>query len=70
MTITILILIHLLFIGKIIDWTLDNFRPTGGMTTILLILVCWQYNSTWGVITLCYGLIWLFVSNLIYHLTK
>lgn len=51
MTISILILVHLIYLGKVIDaWGNENARVV--LTSSLLILLCWNINEIWGIATL------------------
>lgn len=56
MEITLLTLIHLIYLGKIFDCLLED-RADIFFTSVLLTLLCWQYNVVWGVVTLCYSFI-------------
>lgn len=53
MEITLLILIHLIYLGKLIDCILENSAKIV-FTSALLILLCWQCNTVFGIVTLCY----------------
>lgn len=53
MTIVILIIAHVLYLGKILG-NLVDYKSNGFVTGTLLTLVCWQQNTTWGIVTACY----------------
>lgn len=53
MEIAILILIHLLYWSRVIRNIVDG-RAAILSSSALLVLLCWQNNSTWGIWTLVY----------------
>lgn len=53
MTLAVLILAHLIYSVKVFDGIITT-TPRGLFTGLLLTLLCWQQNTTWGIVTLCY----------------
>lgn len=56
MEITLLILIHMIYVGKLLD-CMGEDRADIFLTSGMLTLLCWQCNTTWGIVTLCYSVI-------------
>lgn len=56
MEITLLILIHLIYLGRFLDCLLEN-RASIVFSSALLTLLCWQRETVFGIVTLCYTVI-------------
>lgn len=56
MTLAILILAHLIYSVKVFDGIVTQ-TPRGLFTGLLLTLLCWQHNTVWGIVTLCYTIV-------------
>ncbi|BFO64093.1 hypothetical protein [Chryseobacterium sp. KCF3-3] len=69
MTLAILIITHILYFAKVLDGWADN-KTRGLLTGALLTLVCWQYSTTLGIVTLCYTIVILIGTAIIQSLNK
>ena len=69
MTLTILILVHILFLSKVFDSIISD-KLRGVVTAILLTLLCWQENTVWGIVTLCYTFVTLLIIGVVQQLNK
>jgi len=49
--IAILILAHLIYLGRVLDAFVKN-KATVYLSSSLLTLLCWNVNITWGIVTL------------------
>ena len=69
MTLAILIIAHIVYLVKVLEGWADG-KARGLLTGSLLALICWQYNTTLGLVTLCYAIIILFGTAIIQQLNK
>lgn len=69
MTLAILILAHILFLSKVADSLLSE-KTRGIATAVLLTLLCWQVDTVWGIVTLCYTLLTVLIISVVQQLNK
>lgn len=53
MEIAILIIAHLLYVGRVLH-SLSIDKAAVIFSSVLLTLLCWKTDTTWGIVTLCY----------------
>ena len=51
MTIAILILVHLIYLGRVLEAFVEE-KASVVLISSLLTLLCWNINQIWGIVTL------------------